>query len=134
MRPVVATVAWSVCREHHEPASRRAVKKTCCYSTVLVGTARIACRAGSVKRYGVCPSVCPRMGPQQQTAAVGLLLLVRRAGDIYRLLQQRRAVGDCGQCHVVSVRYQGYQGYHRISRFSRLGTLQFSHLRPTKRR
>ena len=33
---------------------------------------RTVCRAGSVKRYGVrpasvCPSVCPIMGPQQQT-------------------------------------------------------------------
>jgi len=40
------------------------------------GTARIACGAGSTKRYGVRPSVCPSMGPQQQTrccrfAAVG---------------------------------------------------------------
>jgi len=64
-----------------------------------------------MKRYGVRPtvhpSVCPSMGIQQQTlccrfAAVGQA--GRQAGDIDRLLQQRRAAGECGQCHVVSVR------------------------------
>jgi len=43
------------------------------------------------------------MGAQQQTAAEGLLLWARQTGDIDRLLLQRRAEGECGQCHVVSV-------------------------------
>jgi len=37
-------------------------------------------------------------------AAAGLLLWARLAGDIDRLQQHRRAAGECGQCHVVSVR------------------------------
>jgi len=39
-------------------------------------------------------------------SAAGLLPRARRAGDIDRLLQRRRAAGECGQCHVVSVRTQ----------------------------
>ena len=41
-------------------------------------------------------------------AAAGLLQWAQRVGNIGQLLQcklqQRRAVGECGQCHVVSVR------------------------------
>jgi len=57
-----------------------------------------------------CPSVVsarlsvPAWGHSSKPAAAGLLLPSRRGGDIDRLLQQRRAVGECGQCHVVSVR------------------------------
>ena len=44
----------------------------------------------------------------KQPSAEGLLLWARQAGDIDRLLsgaqQQCRAAGECGQCHVVSVR------------------------------
>jgi len=36
--------------------------------------------------------------------AAGLLLRARRARDINRLLLQQRAAGECGQCHVISVR------------------------------
>jgi len=59
-----------------------------------------------MKQYGVRPSVRPSVcsiRPLQQRAA-GLLLWARRAGVIDRLLQQRRAAGECRQCHVVSVR------------------------------
>ena len=34
---------------------------------------------------------------------VGLLLWALRAGDIDQLLQQWCAVGECGQCHIVSI-------------------------------
>ena len=50
----------------------------------------------------VCLSVSP-IRPLN-AAAAGLLLWVRRTRDIGRLLQQRLATGECGQCHVVSVR------------------------------
>ena len=33
-----------------------------------------------------------------------LLLWARRAGDVDRLLQHLYAAGECGQCHIVSVR------------------------------
>jgi len=65
------------------------------------------CGAGSVKRYGVRPSVrlsVPAWTHSSKPAAAGLLLWARQAGNIDRLLQQRRATGECGQCHVVSVR------------------------------
>jgi len=55
-----------------------------------------------MKRYDVRSSVCPSMGPQQKLAVTGLLLGALRAGD--RQLQQRHALGKCGQCQVVSVR------------------------------
>jgi len=55
-----------------------------------------------MKRHGVRPSVCPSIDPQQQTrccrfAAVG------PAGRSYRSIAAA-AAGECGQCHVVSVR------------------------------
>ena len=59
---------------------------------LTTGTARIACGAGSVKRHGVRPSVCPSMGRQQQ-AQVCCSERAARTGDIDRLLQQRRAAG-----------------------------------------
>ena len=78
----------------------------------VIGTARIVCEAGSMKRYGVrssfCPSVCPSMSQQQQTRCCRFAAVGPAAGDtsIDRLLQQRRAAGECGHCHVVSVRGQ----------------------------
>ena len=51
-----------------------------------------------------CPSV--RLSVPTWTRS---LLWARRAGDTDRLLQQRRAAGECGQCHVVSVRSIGEQ-------------------------
>ena len=61
-------------------------------SRLIIGTVSIVCGAGCVQRHGVCPSVC-------RFAAVG--------PRIDRLLpgaqQQRRAAGECGQCHVVSL-------------------------------
>jgi len=43
-------------------------------------------------------------GPSSKRAAGCLLLWAQRAGHINRSLQQRRAAGECGQCHVVSAR------------------------------
>jgi len=43
------------------------------------------------------------MGPQQQTYGKPIAACLR-VGDIDRLPQQGRAAGECGQCHVVSVR------------------------------
>jgi len=48
-------------------------------------------------RLSVCPS-------HPAAAAAGLLLWARLAGDTDRLLHGRRAAGECGQCHVISVR------------------------------
>ena len=57
----------------------------------------------TVRCPSVCWSVCPNMGPQQQTYGKPIAACLR-VGDIDRLLQQGRAAGECGQCHVVSVR------------------------------
>jgi len=70
----------------------------------------IKSRAGSIKRYGVrlfvclCvrPSVCPSVGPQQQTRCCRFTG-VGPAGKRYRSIAAA-AAGECGQCHVVSVR------------------------------
>jgi len=48
--------------------------------------------APSMKWYAVHPSVCPSMGPQQQTWRKRYLLIAVAA------------VGECGQCRIVSVR------------------------------
>jgi len=67
----------------------------------IFATTRIVYRTGSMKRYGVRPSVrpfvCPSMGPQQQTrcyrfAAVGLV------GRRYRSIAAA-AEGKCRRCH-----------------------------------
>ena len=49
---------------------------------------------------------CPSVGPFVCLSQYWLTTadLQRWAGDIDRLLQQRLAAGECGQCHVVSVR------------------------------
>jgi len=60
-----------------------------------------------MKRYGVRPSArlsVIALAHSSKPAAAGLLLRARRAGDIDGLLQQRRVTGECGQCHVVSIR------------------------------
>ena len=79
---------------------------------LFIRTVRIVCGAGSMKRYGVrpsvrpfvCPSVCPSMGPQQQTPCCRFAA-VDPVGSKYRLIAAA-AAGECGQCHVVSVRRQ----------------------------
>ena len=38
----------------------------------LIDTARLVCKAGSIKRYGVCPSVCPVRQLQQPAAGLPL--------------------------------------------------------------
>ena len=66
-------------------------------TSLLVGAAR---GAGSMKRYGVRLSVCPSMGPQQQTRAW------RSVGrqEISQSNTAAAAADECGQGHVVSVR------------------------------
>ena len=75
---------------------------------VIVRTAHMRSRQGlCICRASVRPSVClsvPAWADSSKPAAVGLLLWARRAVDIDRLLRQWRAAGECGQCHVVSVR------------------------------
>jgi len=78
------------------------VKTFCSVAYSLIGNAGIVCEAGSMNRYGVRPSVCPICPLQQR--AVGFAAVGPVAGDIDRLLQQRRAAAEYGQCHVVSVR------------------------------
>jgi len=69
----------------------------------FVGSARLVCGAGSMKgRVSVRLSV-PAWAHSSKPAAADLLLWAQRGG-IDRLLQQRRAAAECGQCHVVSVR------------------------------
>ena len=46
---------------------KRIYSLTLSVNCVFFGNARILCRSGSMKRYGVHPCVCPSMGPQQQT-------------------------------------------------------------------
>jgi len=72
----------------------------------IFGTARILCRAWSMKRYRVRLSVSlsvrlSQHGPHSSSrfAAVG------PADRIYRSISAA-AAGECGQCHVVSVRMQ----------------------------
>jgi len=50
---------------------------------LFIGTARILCGSGSMKRHGVCPFVCPSMGPQQQTRCCRFAV-VGSAGRRYR--------------------------------------------------
>ena len=68
----------------------------------IFGTARIACGAGSMKRYGDRPSVCLSVPSGRRTPLLQVCCCGLGGQDINRLLQQRRAI--CGQCHVVSVR------------------------------
>jgi len=42
------------------------------------------------------------MSPQQQTRCCRFAAVGQAAGDIDRLLQQRRAAGICGQCDIDS--------------------------------
>ena len=59
----------------------------------------------TVRCPSVCPSLCPSTGQHQQNSCCRFA--AGRPADrryIDRLLQQRRAVGECGQCHVVSIR------------------------------
>jgi len=60
------------------------------YHCIVVGTARIVCGAGSMKQYGVRPSV-PAWAHSSKSSAAGLLLWAQQAEDIDRLLQQRWA-------------------------------------------
>ena len=71
---------------------------------VIVRTAHMRSTQGlCICRASVRLSV-PAWADSSKPAAVGLLLWARRAVDIDRLLRQWRAAGECGQCHVVSVR------------------------------
>jgi len=62
-----------------------------------------------MKRYGVCPycvlCTVAAWADSSKPAAAGLLLWARWAGDMDRLLHDRRsaaAASECGQCHVAS--------------------------------
>jgi len=57
-------------------------------------------------RLSVCPSVCPSQPPHASVA--GLLLWARRARDIDRLLQQRRANADSAtlSAYIRSIRHR----------------------------
>jgi len=78
----------------------------------------------SVGRLSVCPSVCP-----VRATAVNFAAVARREGDIDRLLhgaqQQRRAAGECGQCHVVSVRSSRTQTCYRknVKKIHKIGSI-----------
>ena len=64
------------------------------------------CGAEYLKRYDVRLSVClPSMGPQHQ-AHCCRFAAVRPADRRYRSIAAA-AAGECGQCHVVSVRTIG---------------------------
>jgi len=81
------------------------------YCLLLLIAARIhRAAAGSMHLSGVCPSVRLSVSTRaysSKSAAAGLLLWARRAGDIDRLLHSRRsaaAASECEQCHVTGVR------------------------------
>jgi len=57
----------------------------------------LVCTAGSMKRYGVRPSVCPSI---PFVGAAGLLLWARRVETSTDCCHR----GECRQCHVVSAR------------------------------
>ena len=73
---------------------RRGASRTRLCRDGIISTVRVVYGAGSVKRYGVRPSVCPCCC---RFAAVG------QAGSIYRSIAAAVAC-ECGQCHAVSVR------------------------------
>ena len=87
---------------HQATDDQICVKTFCSLAFSLIGNAGIVCGAGSMNRYGVRPSVC--LSHMPAAAACGGFAAVDSAvGDIDRLLQQRRAAAEYGQCHVVSV-------------------------------
>jgi len=97
----------SRCQTANTSRNRAAVLRSGNKCFAIIGTAHVVIGAGSMRRYGVRPSVrqsLPARAHSSKPAAAGLLLWARRAGDIDRLLQQRRAPGKSVQCHVVSVR------------------------------
>ena len=58
----------------------------------IIRTARVVCAAGSMKRFGVRPSVCrATLAHDSKPVAAGLLLWARLAENIDQLMQQRRA-------------------------------------------
>jgi len=74
---------------------------------IFIGTARIVCGAGSMK--AVLPLVrlsVPAWAHSSKPAAA--ILLLWASGQEISIdccsMQQRHAAGECGQCHVVSVR------------------------------
>jgi len=68
---------------------------------IVSGTRSICICRAFMRPFVVCLSVCPIRPPH--AVAAGLLLWARRSGDTDRLLDGRRAAGECGQCHAVSV-------------------------------
>ena len=75
----------------------------------IIGTAHVVIGAGSMRRYGVRPSVrqsLPARAHSSKPAAVGLLLWARPAGDIDRLLRQ----GGVQQVNAGSATLSAYVG------------------------
>ena len=68
----------------------------------LIGTVRVLYAEQGLWNgtVSVRPSFCPYIGPLQPTSCCRL----SPGADVSRTLQQRHAVGECGQCRVVSVR------------------------------
>ena len=80
-----------------EPTGR--YKRSTVYDNVT-DTVRIVCGTRSAIMSSVRLSVCPIVRPPH-SAAAGLLLWARRAGDSDRLLHGRAHSSKCEQCHVV---------------------------------
>ena len=76
----------------------------------VIGTTHVVCGAGTMKWYSVRLFVHLSVrlfvlawALSIKPIIVGLLLWALRAGDIDQLLQQWCAVGECGQCYIVSI-------------------------------
>ena len=77
-----------VTRRHSQEISKHVGLLASLGASLFFCTDGIVCGALSMKRSFVCPSICPIR--RRHAAAAGLLLWARRAGDIDRLLRQRR--------------------------------------------
>ena len=75
-------------------------------SNFVIPTARIVCEAKSMKRYGVRPSVClsVRLSQHGPTTANSLLHVCCCEPGRQEISIDCWSSGECGQCHVVSVR------------------------------
>jgi len=99
---------------HLGSPGKRAVKWACVCSIYYYWHCPHSMR--SIKRYSVRPSVrlsvrpsllppvCPSVGPQQQSRCCWFAAVSPGQDISIKLLQQRRTSGECGQCHVVSIR------------------------------
>ena len=104
-----ASTKWT--KKLHRTLNRRPYIQCFVHASVLWGVIdtvrRIVWGAGSNVTVR-CPSVCPSTGPQQQTHCCRFAV-VSPASRRYRSNAAGRclaaaAVGECGQCHVISMR------------------------------